>query len=90
MTQIPESLKRELHPRCNRELAASILKFVDSSPAVGIHEVARGVGCSNLTALKYLVRMVQAGLACEKRVGRVRIFLTRTQIFLEDGKHDGT
>ena len=74
-TILPESLKRELHPLCNREISARVLSEVRSNPAVCIREVARAVDCSDVTAQKHLSRLVRAGLAVEKRIGRTRIFV---------------
>jgi hypothetical protein len=74
---IPESLKHELHPLCDKDKAAKVLAFLDSNYVVCIREVADGVGCSNLTAQRHLERIVRAGLAVEKRAGRVRIFISR-------------
>ena len=82
-TMLPESLKRELHPLCNKEILAAILKEVRSNPAVCIREAARSVGCSDITAQKHLLRLVRAGLAIEKRVGRTRIFI-KSSTFEED------
>lgn len=75
MEAIPEALGRELHPLCSRKIAAQILEFLGSNPAVCIQDVAEAIGCSNLTAKKHLIRIVRVGLATEKRVGRTRIFI---------------
>lgn len=72
---LPKSLEQELHPLCNREISAKVLNEVRSNPAVCIREVARAVDCSDITARKHLSRLVRAGLAIEKRVGKTRIFI---------------
>lgn len=71
---IPLSLERELHPLCDREISARVLCVVRSNPAVCIQEVAETVGCSDITARKNLSRLVKAGLAAEKRIGKARVF----------------
>jgi predicted ArsR family transcriptional regulator len=76
-TSIPNSLEKELHPLCNRAVLALILNAVNSSPAICIQEVANTVGCSDLTAKKHLARIVKAGLAVEKRIGRTRVFISK-------------
>jgi biotin operon repressor len=77
MQAIPMELDNAMHPLCNREIAIRILQTLESNPVVCIQDVARATGCSNLTAQKHLERIVRAGLAVEKRVGRVRIFISR-------------
>jgi predicted transcriptional regulator len=72
---LPKSLEHELHPLCNRQTCAKILKEVQSNPAVCIQEIVRTVGCSSITARKNLVRLVKAGLAIEKRIGKARVFI---------------
>jgi hypothetical protein len=74
---IPMELDNVLHPLCHREIVAKILQTLETNPAVCIQDVARAAGCSSLTAQKHLERIVRAGLAIEKRVGRVRIFILR-------------
>ena len=80
---LPEPLERELHPLCSREILARVLYDVRSNPAVCIREVAKTANCSDVTALKHLSRLVRAGLAIEKRVGRTRIFI-KSSTFEED------
>jgi hypothetical protein len=84
-TTLPESLVRELHPLCSREILARVLNEVRSNPAVSIREVAKTANCSDVTAQKHLLRLVRAGLAIEKRVGRTRIFL-KLSTFEEDAE----
>ena len=48
---------------------------MNSNPAVCIQEVAKKVGCADVTAKKHLARIVKAGLATEKRIGNARVFL---------------
>lgn len=71
---IPLALERELHPLCDREISARVLCVVRSNPAVCIQEVAKAAGCSDITARKNLNRLVKAGLAAEKRIGKARVF----------------
>jgi hypothetical protein len=77
MDVIPQELDNMLHPLCHREITAKILQTLETNPAMCIQDVARSTGCSNLTAQKHLEKIVLAGLATEKRVGRVRIFISR-------------
>jgi len=84
---LPKSLEKEMHPLCDRELAFRILYELRSNPAVCIQEVAKSAVCSNLTAHKHLIRIVRAGLAIEKRIGRTRIFIAGTPM---EGARDGT
>jgi predicted transcriptional regulator len=81
---LPKPLERELHPLCSREILARVLYEVRSNPAVCIRDVARAVGCSDITAQKHLSRIVRAGLAIEKRVGRMRIFIKLNALEGED------
>ena len=85
MQAIPAELDRLLHPLCDRKIAAEILQILESNPAVCIRDVEKAAGCSNLTAQKHLTRIVRAGLAVEKRIGRTRVFVSRMQ--LEGGKY---
>jgi len=64
-----------MHPLCDRATMARILSFVNSNPAVCIQEVAKVVGCSDITAKKHLARLAKAGLAVEKRIGKARVFI---------------
>ena len=80
MYDLPDSLKRELHPLCNREIAAKVLSVARSNSAVCIHEVAKTVGCSDITARKNLSRLVKAGLAVEKRIGIARVFVKTNEL----------
>jgi response regulator of citrate/malate metabolism len=72
---IPNVLEKELHPLCDRAILARILNVINSAPASCIQEVADTVGCSDVTAKKYLERIVKAGLAVEKRIGKARVFI---------------
>jgi DeoR/GlpR family transcriptional regulator of sugar metabolism len=85
--EIPESLRRELHLRCDREITARILRMVRSNPAVCIKEVAKAVGCSDITARKNLDILVRVGLAVEKKIGKARVFV-RTNELREVPKYD--
>ena len=71
---LPQSFERELHPLCDREISARVLSVVRSNPAVCIQEVAEAADCSDITARKNLNRLVKAGLAVEKRIGKARVF----------------
>jgi hypothetical protein len=53
---LPESLKKELHPLCSKEISAKVLNEVRSNPAVCIREVARTVDCSDATASSFTLR----------------------------------
>ena len=75
MSSLPNSLARELHPLCDIAIAERFLNEVRSNSAVCIQEVAKAAGCSEITARKYLIRLVKSGLAVEKRIGKVRIFI---------------
>jgi biotin operon repressor len=72
--RIPDALEKELHPLCDRAILARILNVINSSPAC-IQEVADTVGCSDVTAKKHLARIVKAGMAVEKRIGKARVFI---------------
>jgi predicted transcriptional regulator len=78
--ELPESLKRELDPRCGREISTRILRVVKSNPAVCIQEVAKAVNCSDITARKNLVRLVRVGLAVEKKIGKARVFVKTNEL----------
>ncbi|MGD0952260.1 MAG: hypothetical protein ABR985_07680 [Methanotrichaceae archaeon] len=73
--KIPIKLERSMHPRADRKLAARILELIGSTPAVCIADVRTNVGCADATALKHLLRMKEAGLVSEKRIGRARVFI---------------
>jgi predicted transcriptional regulator len=73
--RIPDALEKELHPLCDRAILARILNVINSSPASCIQEVADTVGCSDVTAKKHLARIVKAGMAVEKRIGKARVFI---------------
>jgi len=75
--RIPDALEKELHPLCDRAILARILNVINSSPASCIQEVADTVGCSDVTAKKHLARIVKAGLAIEKRIGKTRVFIPK-------------
>jgi Fic family protein len=64
---LPESLRKELHPLCSTEILAKVVHEVRSNPVVCIRDVAKAVGCSDITAQKHLSRLVRAGLAIEKK-----------------------
>jgi DeoR/GlpR family transcriptional regulator of sugar metabolism len=87
MTEIPEPLSRELHPLCDRAIIVRILEVLEANPAVCIEEVARVVGCSDITAKKDLTKMVLAGLAIEKRIGKSRVFMKTTTPVVHRGDH---
>jgi len=80
MQALPDSLKRELHPLCDLAITAKVLDVVISNSAVCIQEVAKAADCSNITARKNLIRLVKAGLAVEKRIGKTRIFMKSKEI----------
>ena len=80
MLELPDSLKRELHPLCDLTITAKVLNVVRSNSAVCIQEVAKAVDCSDITARKNLIRLVRAGLAVEKRIGKVRVFIKSEEI----------
>jgi predicted ArsR family transcriptional regulator len=73
--ELPASLDRQMHPLCDRAIMARILRVVNSNHVVCIQEAAKEVGCADITAKKHLARIVKAGLATEKRIGRARVFL---------------
>lgn len=73
---IPLALERELHPLSDREISARVLCVVRSNPVVCIREVADAAGCSDITARKNLNRLVKAGFAAEKRIGKARVFFS--------------
>lgn len=75
MSSLPDSLMRELHPLCDTAITEKILNVVRSNSAVCIQEVAKAVDCSEITARKNLIRLVKSGLAVEKRIGKVRVFI---------------
>lgn len=75
MSKIPRSLEKEMHPLCDRAITERILSVVNSNIAVYAREVAKAVGCSDITAKKHLARIVKAGLATEKRVGKARVII---------------
>lgn len=66
-----------LHPRASREIAAQVLDILKSTPATCAAEVSQTVGCSYVTAEKHLAKTVEAGLAIEKRLGKVRVFIAK-------------
>lgn len=73
--RIPIKLEKCMHPRADRELASHILELINLTPAVCIADVRTNVGCADATALKHLLRMKEAGLVTEKRIGRARVFI---------------
>ena len=77
MQSIPKCLEQEFHPRSNKEIAARILRIVRLDKAICISEVAEAAGCSSITARKNLCKMVKAGLAVEKRIGKARVFISK-------------
>ena len=66
-----------LHPGADREIAAEVLAVLKSTPATCAAEVSQTVGCSYVTAEKDLAKTVEAGLAIEKRLGKVRVFIAK-------------
>ena len=80
MHDLPDSLRRELHPLCDPAITAKVLSVVKSNSAVCIQEVAKAVDCSDITARKNLIRLVKAGLAVEKRIGKARVFTKSKEI----------
>ncbi|MHB8117847.1 MAG: hypothetical protein ACYDHX_03840 [Methanothrix sp.] len=80
MHDLPDSLRRELHPLCDPAITAKVLNVVRSNSAVCIKEVAKAVDCSDITARKNLIRLVKAGLAVEKRIGKARVFIGSKEI----------
>lgn len=65
---------------CDRQIAGKILQMLESNAAICIQDVVKEAGCCNMTAGKHLARIVNAGLAIEKRVGRIRIFISKKKM----------
>lgn len=82
---MPRELDRVLHPHADREIAAEVLEVLNSTPATCAAEVSQIVGCSYVTAEKHLAKIVEAGLAVEKRIGKVRVFIAKKHSMITGG-----
>ncbi|MDD3564040.1 MAG: helix-turn-helix transcriptional regulator [Methanothrix sp.] len=74
---VPIELDSVLHSRADRGIAAEILEVLNSTPATCAAEVSQTVGCSYVTAEKHLAKTVEAGLAIEKKLGKIRVFIAK-------------
>jgi ribulose-5-phosphate 4-epimerase/fuculose-1-phosphate aldolase len=74
---IPRELDSVLHSHADRGIAAEVLAVLNSTPATCAAEVSQIVGCSYVTAEKHLAKTVTAGLAVEKKLGKIRVFIAK-------------
>jgi len=85
MLDIPDKLDSVLHSHADRGIAAEVLAVLNSTPATCAAEVSQTVGCSYVTAEKHLAKTVEAGLAIEKRIGKVHVFIAKKDGLLTGG-----